>query len=1119
MQRGEFFYRDTRARIPFALVAVLLLVTTAALVGYHETRGTGPIEEDVSLALDRADASIQTEIRAATAEATDRAASEPLTSVANTTYGNAIDEERPFEAYLEWLIYDHTVERFEAANQSVGDVDLSMSLPSVVDNQSFEAALERVSVEPEQSNQASTGMVAVTIENITVTVTRDGRTLTSQTKSVTVTVPTPVIQQHERTEEYQSRLDAGITSSGFSQRFSARVYALGWARGYAQYAGLPVTEVIANRHIEPIANSARFRTQRDVFGDADPRLEDAVRRGWFCMALQDGEALYDGYSPDGADVADDVCEASEWVLGDRQTGELPDVPDTVDLLGETPGMDEDETIGVNETAHLPLRSLVGGTGRQSIDDIIDRTYTIETVIEADVTAGSPIVDANPPAADATVVDRERQHTGVNITDGGSRRVPDDATDYYRVDTLGVDIEFTEHRTWEYATGDRTQRQTTTHEGTLPVTLDIQLAEGETAPDLDITETNDVNVTTTYERGPTGELPSRTIPTDPDGFENYADRERDIAAGVFGGTDEQALGDWLESHWAGVTSAQDIRLPKTATVHLDMDDESRLISTIIDDISAIQSEIASVSHTFERSELIHSGDGSGPVGDLIRTVESKQSDYLEREEPYVNVGQQAVYEARLTYFELLRSDLETVHRAHDEAMGGLDDALDGVGSGLDEALSHLQQGISAESRTEPSFEPPPLTPDLTYEVSGSPTYFVGETLTTDEVPAVGQQTNYSALAMQNENYLKLPYESIINGIIDRVLDVVGLASEDAELTFRIAGDALRAGELSAEAARADDEYASEESLTALNTELRTAIDRALDSFTDRFGRELGATLYDWETDSDEPVPDGATVATAAADTYLDSYERTSIAAIALGNGTATDGFVESVITAYTSSGVDRPGYAENLSRTDWESVIASAVHPAVENATAAERVSVSSTDTIEDLDTQVRVALENVSKDIIRDRMGEYFGDDSFDFSEYEQWVDGVDTPVRVPAGLPLLPIPSLWKATVNVWDVEAAGQYARFEVTANMSAPGRSETTTYVRENTTVDLDIAGETRRLGRVDPIGFEGRSVLVIVVPPGGRGVGDRDDVDPECSETYPFVGEFDTETDHCGLPPES
>jgi hypothetical protein len=145
--------------------------------------------------------------------------------------------------------------------------------------------------------------------------------------------------------------------------------------------------------------------------------------------------------------------------------------------------------------------------------------------------------------------------------------------------------------------------------------------------------------------------------------------------------------------------------------------------------------------------------------------------------------------------------------------------------------------------------------------------------------------------------------------------------------------------------------------------------------------------------------------------------------------------------------------------------------------------------------------------------------ETFDLSEFERWVGNgseIDTPVRVPAGLPLLPLPTMWVATMNLWTIDADGQYARFEVEANMSAPGRATSTTYVRENMTVVRTLDGQSRTLGAVDPIDFDGRSLLVVVVPPGGIGVGDRDDENPECTGTYPVVGRFDGADTACAPP---
>ncbi|MFC7115712.1 hypothetical protein ACFQH2_13195 [Natronoarchaeum sp. GCM10025703] len=95
-------------------------------------------------------------------------------------------------------------------------------------------------------------------------------------------------------------------------------------------------------------------------------------------------------------------------------------------------------------------------------------------------------------------------------------------------------------------------------------------------------------------------------------------------------------------------------------------------------------------------------------------------------------------------------------------------------------------------------------------------------------------------------------------------------------------------------------------------------------------------------------------------------------------------------------------------------------------------------------------------------------------------------PIGYP-GVPVVPYPGLWFASVSVWDVEVKGEYARFEVSAADGAPDSPSGTTYIREDRRVSVDIGGEQYALGRVDPIEFSSRTLVVGVVPGDHRGSG--------------------------------
>ncbi|MCO8268253.1 hypothetical protein NKF06_17095, partial [Haloferax sp. AB510] len=105
---------------------------------------------------------------------------------------------------------------------------------------------------------------------------------------------------------------------------------------------------------------------------------------------------------------------------------------------------------------------------------------------------------------------------------------------------------------------------------------------------------------------------------------------------------------------------------------------------------------------------------------------------------------------------------------------------------------------------------------------------------------------------------------------------------------------------------------------------------------------------------------------------------------------------------------------------------------------------------------------------------------------------------RVPAGMPVAPVPGYWYATVNVWDVEVAGEFAQFRVHAR----GDAESLTYARDGSTValDWDDDGVAETVGRGDRVAFDVETAIVVAVPPSGVGVGDIDGDADERSEGW-------------------
>lgn len=1165
---------DRRARLPFALIGLALLLLSSTFVVQLETREQSTPPRETDRALERTDSATETALTEALTAATEQAGTRPLTEPAATPYGEVLNDGDPFDQYLKALLYLEAQKQLATAGQAVGDVQTDVSLPEIESRAEFADALDRVTVRPgSETEGVESGVIEAEVSGVTTVATSDGEEVDRQTETVTVAVASPLYELHDRTETFQERLDAGLTEPGFTQRFNARIYALGWARGYAQYSGLPVTEVIANRHVVPSANDAIYRTQKDVFGAADPQLNNAIRRGWLCMAMHDAEGLYSNHAGKSSNLSAKLCEASKWLFGNQATGEVPESPGVMDLLGQAPGMDAKHTIGVNETSLLPIRDLASGTGPDSLGAVLDRIYevdvetdlTTETIQEAQLRHSTPIGVTSSHVRETEVKDRDV--TVAKITDP-------EADEEYRTIKGAVELELEETKEHSRYVDGEWRTVTTTATGVERISFDLTLEERRLTPAAKIDDYNGEQVPIAeeyvYDSGPGVHVAGadRTIPMGTDGrFENYKNPGQRAVEQIFDipervretgrsinrrssrkrgrQSNEEIIESRLSAEWSDVQSESDLEFSARETVDIPQTSRNLLKVAILDDLRQIRREISNITHTFERSELVHDGSETGPYGELKAKVRERKATYLDRTEPFANVGQKAIYEARYAYFSALEEYLAEIESAHGSAMGEIDDQL--PDTGIENAIRYLQKGVTATPPDPVPLESSSLTDDVTYEVSGSPTYLVTENVTSETVPAIGNDVNgFAPMAAKNRNYLKLPYQTVVDGLLNKVGNYLGLSDPDAELTFQMASEALVAGTEAADAADADPDHGSSAKLTRLNSNLESAVDSAIEEYTDAVGAQITFHLYpedvtilgsdgepprsadDCEDDPCLVVPrdctptlcrvesdsDGSKAAEeiqAAVTRAVEGYGGTAETADAIASGEIREPIVKKVTD--TVSEDSRPRSATGLNYQQWRAIVNSTTHRIVRDAAAEHAVTLSDTETVEELDTEIRRTLESVSKEIVANRFDAAVSNGSFDIGNYENWVGGTRTPVRVPAGMPVIPVPSHWFATVNAWNIDVKGEYARFEVSANVGTPETATATTYVREEQTVEREIAGSARTLGSVEPIAFSGKSVLIVVVPPGGVGVGDRDDEDPECSPTWPVVGDVSEGTINC------
>jgi hypothetical protein len=336
---------DDRARIPFALIAVLLLVSSIAIVGVLESRETPDVDTDQALAMDRAESVAIAELRQAVIRATEDAAGAPVTSTdgADAPVSAAMDDdEAVFDQYLKLLIYREVSESFASAHQQFdGETTAEASVERIdwSDSDDLEAAIDRVSLEKGES-----GVLTVAVDGIELTVDETGGQPVTERRELSVTVGTPLYQLKNRTDEFQSQLNTGFFESdgqydGFGRYFAARMYPYAWGKAY--YDRLASGDrafhnLTPNEHTEVMVNDAVFGLQEKTFGTTDPYKDRAMLLPTLCMAgdlaSSAGDIETSDFLPDGeASTLSNRTNLCDSDLIDQE-GKLPDPPTVQDIV-------------------------------------------------------------------------------------------------------------------------------------------------------------------------------------------------------------------------------------------------------------------------------------------------------------------------------------------------------------------------------------------------------------------------------------------------------------------------------------------------------------------------------------------------------------------------------------------------------------------------------------------------------------------------------------------------------------------------------------------------------------------------------------------------------------------
>lgn len=358
---------DDRARIPFALLGVLLLVGSSTFAASLATPGPTPVDRSADVAADRVDAEATAALRVAARDAAMAAARDPVTLAADSDAGTALTGPDTFRRYLRLRIFLAARAAMEPVEHHRGSSVASASFGIAIDDAS--EAIQRVSIAGVDDGTE----LQVTIHGLELTVETDGRTLDTRRVNRTVTVGVPVLALHDRTTAFQTRLNADpIEAPGLARRTTIGVTAMAQARGLGQYGGLPITNVVGNRHVALSTNAGLLDAQRAAFGRADPDAAAGVR----AATLRTGATDLLGPRTDPRVVS-------------AVTGRLPD-PNAAERTGASSGRTslpaaQTVSVGVNGTADDAFLSLLRGTnGAQSLESIRRDGYRATVAVHTSV---------------------------------------------------------------------------------------------------------------------------------------------------------------------------------------------------------------------------------------------------------------------------------------------------------------------------------------------------------------------------------------------------------------------------------------------------------------------------------------------------------------------------------------------------------------------------------------------------------------------------------------------------------------------------------------------------------------------------------------------------------------
>ena len=716
---------DDRGRVPFAVVGLVLLLTSSAFVA--STAPERPAATPaVDTAMDRASAESRTAIRRAAVQAGDSAARNPVIVPADTPAGGLLDDGSPFRDSLQVRVYLRARDRLSELSVRQGDVTVTAALPPTPNASALRRATARVDLD--RAGENGTALEA-TVENVTVVARRGNRTVARRTLDPTVVVRTPVLELHESVTTYERRLNRNLTKPGLAQGLTARILQVAWIRGYAQYGSQGLIEnVVDNGHVELTTNQALLYEQRAVFGRSDAAGKRALRRASLRVGLSDLFTPWGSYP-------------KQWVSHVLRGGPVrKDDTTTIPRLGgpeRVPGPDSQQEVSVGTVADEALGTTLA-VG--NVSATLRAAYSAKVRLRNETAIVDGHWPSRPPYPEKegswTRNSEFVQWQDVEVTGRLDPEATDPRGTWHTLNAYAFRVETKVKRIQQWESGTRTNRTWTTATPTYRVDLRLQ---GKHAP----SPTAPANgIETVHEHG-----------AGPFAGPNLAGVERNATARLLrahGGPDAVAR--------EVLRSAPGEALPaRNVTVYGPQPDGLRAV--VMANLTRFRERVKNVSTRVRRDRLATMQ--ANPAGDLVLALERRRDALTGANETYGSVAEKARVAARGAYLDRVIARLNRQRGNHGDARSELDDALGKAEAGSRDLLVRAMEnrreprGIEADGRTDDGTR---IT-----AVNGSPPYLTVGQVGHGQVPALPDERPVHPLAAKNVNAFTLPYADLADGL--------------------------------------------------------------------------------------------------------------------------------------------------------------------------------------------------------------------------------------------------------------------------------------------------------------------------------------------------------------------